>query len=194
MQAKLPDVNAVLVYYRTQSQKLMSQSNWLGASGALNSQNAVLPEDYRVVVDSRAYHEAVQTGTFYKCLRCSVEVPIQKIEFVKLFNNAIEKMFYKEDYSEHWRCVIDGCNSINRKSKSEKITTRRQEPFYLACVWEPPIKESGLATRFGFKQRFQVWFYRYQKELEHQIGKYRTEYQSQNPDEEIDDFKDTGED
>jgi hypothetical protein len=170
----------------------MGQSNWLGAGGALNAQNAVLPEDYRVIVDTKHYKETVQTGTFYKCLRCEDEIPVQDIEFVKLLNNSIDKMYYKENYSEFWFCPKRGCGHRNRKSQSEKITERKQEPFYLNCVWEPPAKKAGLATRFGFKQRFQEWFYAYQKELEHQIGRYRAEYQSQNPDDDMEEWDDEG--
>lgn len=192
IQAKLPDVNAVLVYYRTQSQKLMSQANWLGAEGALNAQNAVLPEDYRVIIDTKEYHKAVQTGIFYVCLGCSAEVPVQEIKFVQLLNNSLEQTHYNEKYSEFWIHDIPGCGHKNRKIKSEKITEKKQEPFYLNCVWEPPIKKAGLSTRFGFRNKFMEWFYTYQKELEHQIGRYRAEYQAQNPDDDMDEWEDDG--
>jgi len=170
----------------------MGQGNWLGASGALNAQNAVLPEDYRVIVDDKVYRDASQAGTFYVCLKCEAEVAIQDIKFVKLLNSSLEKAMYKEDYSDHWVHKVPGCMNMNRLSKCEKITEHHQEPFYLNCVWKPPVKKAGLATRFGFKNRFMEWFYAYQKELEHQIGRYRAEYQSQNPDEEMDEWDDEG--
>jgi hypothetical protein len=192
LQAKLPDVNAVLVFYRTQSLKFLSQGKWLGAGGSLNNQNAVLPEDYRVIVDTKTYNTAMETGTFFVCLKCSAEVPVQEIKFIQLLNNGLEKTHYNEDYSTHWIHVMQSCGHVNRKSKTEKITERKQEPFYLNCVWQPPKKLSGLSTRFGFKNRYEEWFFQYQKELEHQIGRYRAEYQAQNPDEEMSDYLDTG--
>ncbi|MDH3879689.1 MAG: hypothetical protein OET18_17745, partial [Desulfobacterales bacterium] len=158
--------------------------------GALDSQNAVLPEGYRVTIDTKMYKDSIQNGTFYICSKCSEEIPVQEIEFVKLLNKSVERMYYKEQYSLSWFCPKKGCGHKNRKSESETITERRQEPFYLDCVWEPPRKQAGLATRFGFKERFMEWFYAYQKEIEHQIGRYRAEYQSQNPDEDMEEWND----
>lgn len=185
-QAKLPDVNAAWVKYRSYYLTCTEQEKYTNATTALDSFNALFPDDYRVEIDTQKYNKAVQTKLIVNCNYCAVQFNRNEIKVVELLAPTIIKTIIDTESEEVWFCPK--CNKPNKLLNTRMIKTVYDEPAYFKVVPKPPLRKNGLQSRSHYKFEITKWLDTYVVELEHQLGLYRKEYMSQQDmDEEIPD-------
>lgn len=176
LQAKLPDINAAIVRYRSKALDALDDDQREIAAICFSAINALLPEDYRIEINTKKYDELVQAKYTITCSKCDKEHPQGNIKPYDLLLTNIEKLITDQRTISVWECP--NCNATNDFLHSKKNTTEFQRPFYTKTAPDPPQK-IGLHNRLGYVLRFKKWFEIFVNELEHQIGLYRADYQAQ---------------
>jgi RNase P subunit RPR2 len=182
VQAKLPDINAAFVKYRTKALEYLGALNYNGATASLNNINALFPEEYKIAIDQKRYEDEVKAHVLYVCAECESETPYNKITLEEVANGLELQVLTNLQTSQVWVCPK--CDAENRFESTRIKKFRREEPYYLKVVPPCPVRNSGVQNRLGFHQRFERWFYRYMEEIEFQLGLYRTEYAAMDNDDE----------
>ena len=75
-----------------------------------------------------------------------------------------------------WKCP--SCKHVRSLKGSQTKLIKFYQPTYFNVLPEPPSRK-GLYDRIGFEAKFEKWYDIACKEIEHQIGLYRTEYAAQ---------------
>lgn len=176
-QAKLPDINTAFVKYRTHGLICIDMKNYAGASASLNGINALLPNDYKIEINSAKYNEALKTKISIICNFCNSEINKNDIKIVNLLNPILIQTLTSNEYQKAWFCPQ--CKKENYLNKTKMVKYTALKPFYLKVIPEPPRKKDGLQTKNTFHHNYVKWFYNFLEELEYQLGLYRIEYISQ---------------
>ncbi|HSA77210.1 MAG TPA: hypothetical protein VLE02_06680, partial [Nitrosarchaeum sp.] len=71
MQAKLPDVNAAIVRYRSQALESAKTGDYDMAIISLSAINADLPEEFKVEVNTDKYYSLVKDRKYLLCTACT---------------------------------------------------------------------------------------------------------------------------
>jgi len=199
MQAKLPDVNAAIVRYRSQAlEAARNPDTYDMAIISLSALNADLPEDFKVEVNSQKYYSLIEDRRYILCSFCT---EVDKNENSSTFGKKIptecifadvEKYEIDLDWKEQilsgkqkesfWVCTKCGVANV-LDTNSVKIK-KYQMPFYTKIMPEPPSKKRGIQGRTSYENEFKIWFGIALQEMENQISKYRTEYEAQQETEE----------
>ena len=189
-QAKLPDLNAAFVKYRSYGLQSVEVQNFSGAIGALYNINALLPDEYRIEINTTKYLLLISEQTLVVCNKCKKEHNYKDILKKRVLLPSFESSLKGKDYETFWICK--DCGESNVYDKTKMIHSTLNKPYYLKVVTEPPEKQDGVASMMNYKKRMKKWFYNFLGELEYQLGLYRKEYTSQTEDSEEKDV-DTGE-
>lgn len=207
MQAKLPDVNAAIVRYRSKALDAVTESDYALAVISLSAINADLPEDYKVKVSTERYNEIMKDRKSILCEFCTspeiiikdgisvntgefipTECVLSDVKQYDLELSVLEKVLLCKNSQRVWICTK--CEKLN-KMDIRKIKIRRyEEPFYLGIMPSPPIPEGGIRGRNTYDAVFKKWFAIALNEIESKIGLYRAEYAAQQESEEIQQFED----
>lgn len=177
MQAKLPDINAAFVKYRSYALQCIEIGNFSGAIGGLYNMNALLPDEYRIDIDTNKYLNLISEQRMLVCNECKNEFNFKDIKEKTRLLDSFESALKGQDYEITWKCKK--CNNENVKSKTKVIKSSLNKPYYLKVVEEPPEKLDGVEHMMNYKKKIKKWFYNFLGELEYQIGLYRKEYTSQ---------------
>lgn len=186
-QAVLPDLNTAYIRYRTEILINLKSKNYLLCFGALNAINGLLPKNYQVKISDLEYKKATETSLKAACNFCTMTVKDsdgkdQEIQTeheynsLKFYNRLlplISRTMTNQTYEKVWDCPK--CNKTNQLEKTELIQNTLQEPYFLQVVPKPPIRKEGIASRYLGKD-VEHWILDFLGELEHQMGKYRSEY------------------
>jgi hypothetical protein len=194
MEAKLPNINAAFIYWRSTAMKSMNMQDYNGAAGSLNNINALLTIDYKVAVNQSEFNKHQQNKFIYVCGKCKTETLFSDLTITQTRLPFIESVLAGADKVPTWECPK--CKKENLQITTHKVTESLSEPNYGKVVGNCPIRGEGIGNRLGFESKFSTWFYKFLEELEYQVGLYRAEYQSQH-DESMDSddtFKDDGKD
>ncbi len=173
-QAKLPDINAAWVRYRNYGLQCIDYNNYPGAVAAINEINAMLPQSYRVKIDSREYKELEKDNLTVICTACKAETTPDKLV---VFNMRLPIMVNHHGgpkTEEVWTCR--DCKSVNNLIKTRMIRKVKQKPFYHQVIPDPPDRKDGVLDRTHYHNEMVKWFFDALEELDHQLGKYREEY------------------
>lgn len=189
-QAKLPDLNAAFVKYRSFGLQCVEIQNFSGAIGALYGINALLPDEYRIEIDSDKYKSLISERIIVVCSDCESEFNYADIKQKKELLPSFQASILGRDYEKTWFC--NKCKKTNIISKTKMIKSSLNKPYYLKVVEEPPDKHDGVENMMNYKKRMKKWFYGFLGELEYQLGLYRKEYTSETEDEN-EKVEDTGE-
>ena len=176
MQAKLPDINNIWIRWRNYGLQCIDQRNYIGVAGAVNEMNALFTDDYRIEISTTKFEQLREKSIKIECPKCLEQFSnseIRKFDFLLPF---IEGILAKQKTVKAWHCPK--CEETPFLSESKIITIEHQNPFYLKVLPDHPVRHS-IADRMGWHERWQVWFFNAMEELEHQLGKYRAEYQAQ---------------
>lgn len=197
MQSKLPDVNAAIVRHRNAALIAYDQKDFSKAAIAFNSIISLLPEDYRVEINSEKYYNLVKSKHIIECRYCettydeegndgkktqvkrSTYFERSQISTYSLLLSSIDRLITKQSHMDVWDCP--SCGETQPLLGSKIQTIKYEKPYYLKVIPEPPVRH-GLHDRINFEQKFKVWYDIVFGELEYQIGLYRAEYAAQNPD------------
>lgn len=201
MQSKLPDINAALVRYRSVAIESFDNDDDDMARMALGNMVALLPDKFKIVIDTDEYNEKIKENTFLVCPNCKKETVSDNVvrykkrlsnieQFLKATRNPPPMTYEEKQYDNVWCCGY--CKHENRNEDTKLIEEKHSMPYYLGVIPEAPRRNHGdpLSDRLHFKQQFRNWFKIAFSEIESKIGIYRAEYISQNPDS-IDNFGDT---
>ena len=199
MQAKLPDVNAAIVRYRSQALESAKTHDYDMAIISLSAINADLPEDFKVEINSDKYHSIVKDRKYLLCTVCTETDANPKSEDfgkkkptecilseVKQFDMEMdwkEQIITGKKQKRVWVCTK--CERVNDMNVKNILIKKYQEPFYTKVMPRPPVQKRGIQGRNSFVNEFRKWFSIALSEIESQISRYRTEYAAQQDQEEV---------
>ena len=202
MQAKLPDINAAIVRYRSQALESVKTSDYDMAVSSINFINADLPEDYKVQVSTALYNSIVEDRKIIACEFCTSKETILKDGKLTLTGKSIptecslteinqfdleldwlEQILSGEKQKRVWNCTK--CGKLNDMDVSKIKIKKYQAPFYLKIMPEAPRRKRGIQGRSSYDNEFKKWFDTAMSEIESQISKYRAEYAAQESREEV---------
>lgn len=173
MQAKLPDVNAILVTFRNAYLYNLRMRDWNRAVAMLYEMNATLPEDYRVEINTEKYREMASSKKFAECLHCKTEHPASTIKPHDVMNDFIVRSLTGVDFKRIWNCP--SCNKENLLRSTEFIIDEKKKPTYFRVIESPPVK-NGWSDMDTFPNKISEWLSRFSQELSNQCSKYRSDY------------------
>lgn len=176
MQAKLPDVNAALVTHRNQIIHAYDNGDFTKAAISFDAIISLLPKDYKPEINTAKYEELVQSKRLIVCGKCKERIPRQDIHPYQILLASLDRLITKQDVMRVWEC--SKCNSVLPLASSQIILVKKTSTSYFKVIPEPPTRE-GLHDRIGFTAKFKEWYDIAFREIEYQIGLYRTEYASQ---------------
>lgn len=173
MQAKLPDVNAILVTFRNAYLYNVRMRDFNRAVAMLYEMNAALPEDYRVEVNTEKYHGLTSAKKSATCNHCQTEHPVNTIKPHDILNDFVVRSLTGIDYKKVWTCP--SCTKENLLHTTEFITDKKKQPSYFRVIDQPPVK-NGWSDMDTFPNKISEWLSRFSQELSNQCSKYRTDY------------------
>ena len=174
MQAKLPDINAAWVKERTYFFTCRDMHNWSGMILALDAMNALLPDEYRITVNTRKYDDFIEAKIGYICNDCKKEIPENMIKIKVAIAPLIINYISNSKTMTFWSCPE--CHKENLMSQTKLIKETLQKPYYLKVVPEPPDRKRGIQDRKTYPMILLKYSALFFQELEHQLGLYRAEY------------------
>lgn len=202
VQAKLPDVNAAIVRYRSQALESVKTRDYEMAVSSINFINADLPEEYKVQVSTDLYNSIVEDRKIIPCQFCTSKETVLKDGKLTLTGKSIptecslteiiqydlemdwlEQILSGKKSKRVWNCTK--CGKLNDMDVSKIKIKKYQAPFYLKIMPEPPKRKRGIQGRASYDNDFKTWFDIAMSEIESQISKYRAEYAAQEAREEI---------
>lgn len=173
MQAKLPDVNAILVTFRNAYLYNVRMRNFNHAVAMLKEMNAALPDDYRVEINTEKYHNKTSAKKSATCNYCKTEHPVNIIKTHNVFNDFVIRSLTGIDYKTVWYCP--SCQKENLLKTTEFITDKISQTTYFRVIDEPPVK-NGWSDMDTFPNKISEWLSRFSQELSNQCSRYRTDY------------------
>jgi len=181
MQAKLPDINSAIVRHRGGALVAMAQDpvNYSLAATELSAINSLLPEEYKVKIDSFIYYEKIRAQDVLTCNNCEKEIEHHTLEF---YDKQLERelsLLYQIDFIQVWQCPE--CQFENPKDGTKRTIRKFEAPYYTGYIPDPP-KMDSFGNRVAYLIQFQKWFDIALSELESKIGEYRTDYAKQQDD------------
>lgn len=183
MQAKLPDINAAIVRYRNDWLHAYSNKEYDIVIVAIDAVNALLPEDYKVEINSKKRNELVQENKIIVC-SCGEVAQWNQVEFQTVRLPAGEQFLLGRLNDKVWTC--QKCNKENIFDSTKRKTIKYQEPFYTGIIPEAPTRRFGISNRLTYEREFKDWYRIAIKEIESKIGKYRADYIAQMEGDDID--------
>ena len=183
-QAALPDLNTAYITYRREVLSNIKSKNYPLCYGALYNINALLPDEYVVTISDQLYLEATNLGQVVVCLGCQEQTDYLKIEICNIILTAEASMLTGQTREEIWFC--SKCRYENQLARTEPVKKVLKEPYFLKVVPKPPHRKTGLMAHSEFDRQVISWILQLLAELEHQMGRYRTDNWSKGDD----DFED----
>jgi len=174
-QAKLPDINAAFVRYRSYYLSSMDSGNYSGATQALYAINALLPQEYKVEISSTKYEQKIIHNLTYQCNHCKEEI-ISNV--IRIFDEVLPfflSVITGNKKRKAWFCP--SCKHVNSLLQTKMFQEELQEPYYLKIVPTKPSRVLGVSGRRKFELDVENWLRNFANELEAQIGLYRAEYE-----------------
>jgi len=138
--------------------------------------NALLPEDYKVEINTEKYNQLVAEKKTIGCNFCTATPLLKDISLYRLLLPVISQFISEAEYTDVWYCP--SCTEQNTFSHEQIKITKFAEPSYFKVVPSPPTKK-GTSNRKAFEHEFKKWFDIVMSEIESQIGAYRADYQAQ---------------
>lgn len=191
-QSLLIDVNTGFIKHRLTVLGGLLTGNTEAVIGSLNGMNALLPEAYRVTIDTDEYNARIRGSMVALCSHCKISKEIDdgegKTKTVKvptpidynqikvynfLLSNNIQFITGRK-YDKFWICPK--CKKDNRLSETEFEQTTLKEPHYLQVVPAPPVKSVGISDKMSFEIKFERWARKLEAELEASAARFRAEY------------------
>lgn len=157
--------------YRREAITDLKGEKYDACMGALNALNAMLPQEYRVVISTIDYNKMMQEGLFAACNFCTEESDfkdVRKIERLLSFNESVITGKSKDEF---WVC--SKCNRENKTTTTKFKNKIFKEPYYLKVVPNPPVRMEGMMTRTKFHKQFSNWFWSALGEIEAQLAQFR---------------------
>lgn len=179
LQSKLPDVNQAIVKHRGDAITGFLQKNYNMTIISLDSIIALLPEEYKVEVNTEKYEMLSKETNMIFCEECQEDIPRNIIKTFDLDFSYTMQIILNKKSRRVWICPK--CDQVSDMEGSKFKTKKFQDPFYLKIIPSPPVRK-GLLNRHTFDSEFAKWFDIALSEIESQIGIYRADYAAQQSD------------
>jgi len=191
-QSLLIDVNTGFIKHRLTVLGGLLTGNTEAVIGSLNGMNALLPEPYRVTIDTDEYNARIRGSMVALCSHCKVSKEIDdsegkaktikvptpidynEIKILRLLLSDKEQFITGKQYDKFWICPK--CHKDNRLSETEFEQTTLKEPHYLQVVPAAPMKSVGISDKMSFQIKFERWARKLEAELEASAARFRAEY------------------
>lgn len=189
-QSLLIDMNSGWYKHKTEFNESLRTKNYSQTLGALDALNALLPDDYRVIIDSDLYNEKMKENIVALCNHCTTDYPVpgdkikknnlptrievNKIQKQELLLSNYDQMILGKKYDTFWQCPE--CHKDNRLSETHFKQSVLRRPFYLQVVPDPPVPKPGLEGRTTFHTKFEKWARSFLVELNAQARQFRSDY------------------
>lgn len=188
----LIDVNTGFIKHRLTVLGGLLANNPEAVIGSLDAMNALLPETYRVTIDTDEYNARIRGSMVALCSFCTtpkeiddgegktktVNLPTptdyEKIDIQNLLLPASDQFVYGRKYDRFWACPK--CHNDNKLSTTDFEQITLKEPHYLQLVPAPPRKGTGVVDRTTYWVRFERWARKLEAELEASAARFRAEY------------------
>ena len=201
LQSLLIDVNTGFIKHRLVVLSSLLSDNYAAVIGSLDAMNALLPDQYRVVVDTDEYLARIKGNMVALCSHCTttkevddgegktkeIEVPTptdyEQIKTLHILLPSQKAWLYGSKYMDVWVCPK--CHKDNDIRYTEFEKTILREPHYLGVIEAPPLKTIGILDRSTYPIKFERWARKFLAELEAAAGRFRAEYKpkkGENPD------------
>lgn len=197
--AKLPDVNAALVRWRSQAIESAKNKDYNMAITSIGALNALLPggemedgsDSFKVEVNTFKYYSMKADRQTINCKNCEEECILSDLKQYDLELGWQEQILVHKETQRVWVC--SKCGKPNEMNINDIRIEKFQEPYFFRCMPSPPVQKRGIVGRNTYDSEFAVWYDIASREIESQIARYRAEYIAQNDDEEefnLENFKD----
>lgn len=189
-QSLLIDMNSGWYKHKTELNEGLRTRNYNECEGALDELNALLPDEYTVLIDTELYNEKMKGNMVALCNHCTTKyddpankekpkkgptrVDVEKMEKQELLLPSMDRMIYGKETDTFWTCP--GCHKDNRLSETRFKRSVLQKPYYLKVVPEPPKHKPGIDDRTNFHYKFEKWAHRFLTELNKQARQFRHDY------------------
>lgn len=180
MEAKLPDVNAGIVTHRKAAMNGFDQGDYIKCAVSFDGIMALLPEDYKPIINTTMYFESIKGKRIITCEACKESTNRDVVEPYQLLLSNTDQCIMNTSQCLVWSCPK--CHDTRPLTGSSFRNETFQQPFYTGILPDMP-RRKGMHDRIGYSRKFKEWYQIAFREVEYQIGLYRAEYASQNPDE-----------
>lgn len=207
-QSLLIDMNSGWYKHKTEFNEGLRTRNYPQCLGALDALNALLPDEYRVIIDNEEYNEKIKGNLVVLCNYCKSDYPdpngkdktikaptrteVSKMQKQDLLLSAMDQLISGKRYDTFWQCPK--CEKDNKLSQSTFKQSVLRKPFYLQVVPESPLPKPGLEGRTTFHMKFEKWARGFLVELNAQARQFRNDYKGKNDIDEMDGSDNFGED
>jgi len=169
-QARLPDVGHAFDAYRKKAVDNI-KNDQTSCIGSLYSLNSLLPEEYRIEINTQEYKKKLDLETNAKCSFCTELTDMKKIRITNHLLALPIGNFYDGGFEKIWVC--EKCKKINKLLNTTVIKKIPKEPYLLKVVPYPPIRKDGLMDRRDFNKKFEQWAWTFLVEVEAQMAQFR---------------------
>lgn len=193
MQAKLPDINGALVRHRNAIMNAYDSGDFTKAGISFEATIALLPEEYKVEINTEKYNQLVKDRYKIVCTGCMMNVqykvddetrikqeqsefPRSEIKPFEVLVPDIERLITGKKTVLVWQCP--SCGIVKPLKGSPTKLIKFHQPSYFKVIPDIPSRK-GFFDRTGFDTKFKEWYDIAFSEIESQIGLYRAEYAQQ---------------
>ena len=180
MQSRLPDLNSSFVKHRTNALSAFSCGDYSSCVISLDAIIALLPDEYRVEINSEKYREILADRKTIDCNKCKTENILNDVKQYDLELGWMEQILSDTKTQRIWICTK--CETANEMQFKKIKIVKYNQPYYLGVIPSPPQKRRGITGRNTFDNEFAEWFDIAIKECENKIMLFRSEYANQQTD------------
>lgn len=177
-QARLPDIDHAYTKYRNEVIGALKKKYYNVMHGGLVALNALLPDEYRVIISTSQYNQLTKTDTVYPCTHCKEEILKEDVRIFLLPPSSVESLLYGATPSKVWGCPK--CAQINKLQLTDISREHLRNPSFLGIVPDPPERKGGLMNRMNFHIETERWVWLHLGELEAKMAKFRDDNWNKN--------------
>lgn len=176
LDSKLPSLAIYWLKYHDIGLRAIAERNYTGAIASIYSMNALLTDDYRISIDTAKFLEVTKAQFKVICFHCKHETDRNGLKVYDQFLTNLDSLISGKKSERVWRCIE--CKTLNVLLTTKLKKLENANPFFYKIIPEPPNRPQGIEGRTIYHNKIVTWYYRALEELDHQLGKYRAEYEA----------------
>src|SRR3990167_2370765 len=141
MQARLPDINTAIIRHRNNALQCFAGNDDVGAALSISAWNALMPDEYKVEVNTIKYNKLVAEKKTISCDYCKEDIPYNEIEFYDILLSRFESFLTGKKWKKCWRCK--DCEKENTVNLAKIKIIKFQQPDYIKIIPDPPQRGAG---------------------------------------------------
>jgi hypothetical protein len=166
-------LNGYWKQYHIEGRAALNNQEYYDCISAVHCMNALLPDEYRLEINSEKHKELTHNAKTIICQECGIEFDFTDIESIETLNSFIDYTISGNRHTKAWYCPT--CNYKNKISSSQMVVTEKENPFFYKVIPEPP-KIKPHIVQIALHEKMVEWWFNAKAEIDHQLAKLRTEY------------------